>query len=326
MASGAPGGIFNIVPIDSFLVSPGKTRKVQLNVASSEIMGAPADSSFYSMHAAVDNSSYFSGTRLFYFGARYYDPELGIWLSVDHYKQYVNKYSYCGYNPIMYIDTDGRFGVLTHLFSGGRKDAGVDWHSKRDEYYNKAIFPYWSKRNGKREYDPVRLWLIADPIFGYPSKQEKEWASDAHKVYSSKEKLIEFINDPCIPEEYKRHAIDDYYNQGEGSRPLTFDETVIQLFGKETREDYQDTDIGWILDPISSLSKSLFLKGEGNVMLGEWERNPFYLVNESHKQNLQEGIVEAPVSALDPTGISLIFVTTKSIVKRVERLWNWLFK
>ena len=60
MASGAPGGIFNIVPIDSFLVSPGKTRKVQLNVASSEIMGAPADSSFYSMHAAVDIRSFFS--------------------------------------------------------------------------------------------------------------------------------------------------------------------------------------------------------------------------------------------------------------------------
>ena len=80
MASGEPGGIFNIAPIDSFLVSPGKTRKVQLNVVSSEIMGAPADSSFYSTHAAVDNSSYFSGTRLFYFGARYYDPELGVWI------------------------------------------------------------------------------------------------------------------------------------------------------------------------------------------------------------------------------------------------------
>ena len=83
MASGAPGGIFNIVPIDSFLVSPGKTRKVQLNVASSEIIGTPIDTNLYSVHAAVDNSSYFSGTRLFYFGARYYDPELGIFTSTD---------------------------------------------------------------------------------------------------------------------------------------------------------------------------------------------------------------------------------------------------
>ena len=327
LASGSNGTIFNTVGIDSFVVNPGKTRKIQLNVPSDEIIGAPIDTNFYSILAAVDNTSYFSGTRLYYFGARYYDPELGIWLSVDPYEQYVNKYSYCGYNPIMYIDTDGRFGVLTHLFSGGRKDAGVDWHSKRDEYNDKAIFPYWSKRNGKREYDPVRLWLVADRMFGYPSKKEKDWASDAHKVYSSKKTLIEFINNPCVPEEYKRHAIDDYYNQGAGSRPLTFDETIFQgLFGKENREDYQDMDIGWILDPISSLSKSLFLKGEGNVMLGEWERNPFYLVNESHKQNLKEGLIEAPLAAIDPTGISLMINATKSLVKRVERLWNWIFK
>ena len=111
MASGAPGGIFNIVPIDSFLVSLGKTRKIQLDVASSEIVGAPIDTNFYSVHASVDNRSYFSGTRLYYFGARFYDPELGVWLSVDPAEQFWNLYGYHN-NPVLFVDPNGTiFGI-----------------------------------------------------------------------------------------------------------------------------------------------------------------------------------------------------------------------
>jgi RHS repeat-associated protein len=126
MASGVPGGIFNIVPIDSFLVSVGKTRKIQLDVASSEIVGAPADSSFYSIHAAVDNTSYFSGTRLFYFGARYYDAELGIWLSVDPAEQFANAYGYAG-NPVIFVDPDGNWFLIDDLIAivGGAIVGGI---------------------------------------------------------------------------------------------------------------------------------------------------------------------------------------------------------
>jgi RHS repeat-associated protein len=80
-------------------------------------MGAPADSSFYSMHAAVDNSSYFSGTRLFYFGSRYYDPELGIWLSVDPASQFANAYGYSS-NPLLMVDKDGNFFWLIPVAIG----------------------------------------------------------------------------------------------------------------------------------------------------------------------------------------------------------------
>jgi len=118
MASGAPGGIFNIVPIDSFLVSLGKTRKIQLDVASSEIIGTPIDTNFYSVHSAVDNRSYFSGTRLFYFGARYYDAELGIWLSVDPAGQFANAYGYAN-NPVIMVDPDGNFVFTTFLAAVG---------------------------------------------------------------------------------------------------------------------------------------------------------------------------------------------------------------
>jgi len=83
IAAGDSDTIFNTVAIDSFVVSPGKTRKIQLNIPAGVITAAPSDSNLYSMHTAVDNTSYFSGTRLFYFGSRYYDPELGIFMSTD---------------------------------------------------------------------------------------------------------------------------------------------------------------------------------------------------------------------------------------------------
>ncbi len=50
-----------------------------------------------------------SGMDLYYFGARYYNPEVGVWLSTDPADQYWNAYSYCGGDPINLTDPDGAF-------------------------------------------------------------------------------------------------------------------------------------------------------------------------------------------------------------------------
>ena len=42
-----------------------------------------------------------------YFGARYLDPMLGMWISVDAARQYQNPYLYAGNNPVMRVDPDG---------------------------------------------------------------------------------------------------------------------------------------------------------------------------------------------------------------------------
>jgi RHS repeat-associated protein len=48
-------------------------------------------------------------TGLVYFGARWYDPEIGRWISPDPSEDGENWYSYCGNNPVNYVDPDGYF-------------------------------------------------------------------------------------------------------------------------------------------------------------------------------------------------------------------------
>jgi len=69
--------------------------------------------------ASGDGTSYLftgkeldEGTGLSYFGARYYDPSIGRWLSVDPLMEKypsLSPYNYCANNPVIHYDPDGRF-------------------------------------------------------------------------------------------------------------------------------------------------------------------------------------------------------------------------
>ena len=50
-------------------------------------------------------------TGLYYYGARYYDPKVSFWLSVDPLAEKfpnISPYVYCNNNPILLTDTDGK--------------------------------------------------------------------------------------------------------------------------------------------------------------------------------------------------------------------------
>ena len=54
-------------------------------------------------------------TGLYYYHARYYDPRLSVWLSVDplaEKKPWMTSYHYCSNNPVMRIDPDGRDDIF----------------------------------------------------------------------------------------------------------------------------------------------------------------------------------------------------------------------
>ena len=47
------------------------------------------------------------GMNLYYFGARFYDPEIGRWISTDPADEFWDAYSYTGGDPIHLIDPEG---------------------------------------------------------------------------------------------------------------------------------------------------------------------------------------------------------------------------
>ena len=71
--------------------------------------------------------------KLNYFGARYLDPMLGMWISVDNARQFDSPYLYMGngYNPITGVDGDGNVVDMTY-----NQKNGYTTVSDRDESRN----------------------------------------------------------------------------------------------------------------------------------------------------------------------------------------------
>ncbi|MBN1798458.1 MAG: hypothetical protein JW822_07765 [Spirochaetales bacterium] len=58
-------------------------------------------------------------TNLYYFGARYYDPAMGIFISADPAMDGLNWYTYCANNPMNYVDPWGLMHVDNYGADGG---------------------------------------------------------------------------------------------------------------------------------------------------------------------------------------------------------------
>ena len=65
---------------------------------------------------------YDQGIGFYFFGARYYDPEVGRFTSRDLAKDGLNWYAYCRQNPLVYVDPDG----WKIRFAHGSKDSDID--------------------------------------------------------------------------------------------------------------------------------------------------------------------------------------------------------
>ena len=79
-----------------------------------------------------------------YFGARYLDPMLGLWTSVDPARQFASPYLYAGngVNPVNVVDENGNYTI-----SKNEENYFFDYSTKREIYVNKiydALIPFGS--------------------------------------------------------------------------------------------------------------------------------------------------------------------------------------
>ena len=91
-------------------------------------------------------------TGLYYFGARYYDPKISIWLSVDPLSEKYpgrSPYEYCASNPINLVDPDGRSFYPPGGFP--REDGVTHTDNDGSWIYNKTT-DVWKGQNGSSDY------------------------------------------------------------------------------------------------------------------------------------------------------------------------------
>lgn len=90
-----------------------------------------------------------------YFGARYYSPELSVWLSVDPMSDKypsLSAYNYCELNPVMLVDPDGRSTEVVDNGNGTYKVVGGNLNDK-----DRGIYVVKLGEGGKYERTGVKL-------------------------------------------------------------------------------------------------------------------------------------------------------------------------
>ena len=113
-------------------------------------------------------------TGMYYYGARYYEPRLSLWMSVDKLSEEnpnVSTYCYTDNNPIKYLDPDGNKKVVV--------TGGLDNHNKNPMNFILAskiqINNYLSRRSNRESVN----WLIFD--LDYSKRQKEDFSNWAKK-------------------------------------------------------------------------------------------------------------------------------------------------
>ena len=99
-------------------------------------------------------------TGMYYYGARYYDPRLSLWISVDPIAENISSisgYSYCFSNPIKLSDQNGEIPILPLIIKAGA-NAAADWfmQTAMNYYFNPKTAGNWAA-----SASDVSKWQIA---------------------------------------------------------------------------------------------------------------------------------------------------------------------
>jgi RHS repeat-associated protein len=147
-------------------------------------------------------------TSLYYYGARYYDPELGRFITRDFLSgekinpQSLNRYTYCLNNPIKLIDPAGLTytmcnvdtGVCIRVFEGGRDGwAAYDENGKITD--NEEIETLIASDDPAKQAQYLMLLVTHPEIEGDPNQQPLDVYFDTGSKYTTWFSFKVTIND-----------------------------------------------------------------------------------------------------------------------------------
>ncbi len=124
-------------------------------------------------------------TGLYYYGARYYDPRVSIWMSVDPLAEErigLSPYSYCQNNPIMRVDPDGRLDDWYLNLQNGH----IEHRKGNENYVNQGLVHLASDKAThrdilnelkKRNYTFLGLCYCHNGLVGYHVDTEKQFSA-----------------------------------------------------------------------------------------------------------------------------------------------------
>ncbi|EAS20173.1 hypothetical protein BBFL7_02574 [Flavobacteria bacterium BBFL7] len=134
-----------------------------LNLPFGETMAEQTSISYYQTEFKFNGKELDSETGMYYYGARYYDPSLSIWMSVDPLaEQFPNfsPYNYTMNNPINMVDPDGRAPESKNdwVYKDGRYSWDEDVTSANDNDLNGREYVGKTKSDIYDHYDEKFDW------------------------------------------------------------------------------------------------------------------------------------------------------------------------
>ena len=194
-------------------------------------------------------------TGMYYYGAKYYEPRLSLWMSVDPLEEkYYNSssYAYCNNNPIRFIDPDGR----KLLFASGTTEAFKQKFRAAIMYLHEhnadgiiaqidksSTIIYITERVGEPSaFSETKKTIYWDPNMGVLTSSDKKMSPTAVLNHEADHTLQYLKNPDKYAQDFK--TFDPDYDNKEEMRVITGSEQKTALAldeisaGEVTRTDH----------------------------------------------------------------------------------------
>ena len=158
-------------------------------------------------------------TGMYYYGARYYEPRLSLWMSCDPKQEKypnVNSYCYANNNPIIFIDTNGKEGIVVSGQHGGTMQNREHFLINGLDRAKRAL----SHRHSKKEAVTWIVFSESDTDYGYTKKELEKYKQQAQKnginmiVVDDADDIVKYINNKNGGKSRENDKISSFYYVG----------------------------------------------------------------------------------------------------------------